>query len=190
MKIEVHPYNVDWPEQFQEIKNWLMQSLHSPFLSIEHVGSTSVPGLSAKPIIDIDIIIEKESAKEAIISELDNIGYQHLGDLGIIGREAFRKKGKALDFPNHNLYVIPENNVAWHNHRYLRDYLRANEDMAKAYGELKTSLSENYPDNMDAYLDGKTNFILDILKSSEIPEEALNNIEEQNKILNKNRNAL
>jgi len=182
MIIEVHPYNTHWPEHFIEIEYWLSLHISSPYKSIEHVGSTSVPGLSAKPIIDIDIIIDEEKDKQAIIDELTALGYIHLGDLGIIGREAFRKSGRALEFPNHNLYIIPEANVAWHNHKFLRDYLRSNKDSVKTYSELKIALAQEFSEDIDAYLDGKTKFILEILKLSDIPKSSLKEIEKQNSI--------
>lgn len=181
MQIEVQAYNKEWPVQFEKIRNHLQQHIKVPYVSIEHVGSTSVPGLYAKPKIDIDIIVKNNLEKPAVIQELNLIGYTYMGDLGISGREAFKYVGTHLSLPDHNLYLIEETNIAWLNHKYLRDYLRANEHARTAYSELKLSLAQKFPDDIDAYIDGKTDFIIDILRKSEMDEHSLEAIEGQNK---------
>jgi len=182
MKIEVLKYDDRWPQYFLEIRDFLAGHIRSAYLSIEHVGSTSVKGLYAKPILDIDIIIQDGEETNKILDELSAIGYIHVGDLGIIGREAFRKTGETLNYFPHNLYVIHESNIAWHNHKYLRDHLRQNDLSRAAYGNLKKSLAEKYPEDIDAYIDGKTDFILSVLSQSKIEASGLKAIEKQNKI--------
>lgn len=178
MPIEVQAYNEQWPVQFQKIKHNLQKHIKGSYLSIEHVGSTSVPGLYAKPKIDIDIIVKNNLEKPAIILDLNSIGYDHIGDMGITGREAFRYARSA----DHNLYLIEEINIAWLNHRYLRDYLREHENVRTTYSELKLSLAQKFPDDIDAYIDGKTAFIIDILRKSDMDEHSLAEIEEQNNL--------
>lgn len=182
MLIEVQTYNEKWAVYFQEIKNNLENHLKSPYKSIEHVGSTSVPGLYAKPTIDIDIIVQNRQKKPAVISDLKLAGYEHLGDLGITGREAFLYNDVFLPLQKHNLYLIEETNIAWLNHKHLREYLRNNENARDEYSKLKLSLAKKFPNNIDAYIDGKTAFILDILRRSDLKETSLRIIEEQNNL--------
>ena len=87
--VVVLPYEKQWQQEFQIIKNELSNVLGKLAVSIEHVGSTAVEGLSAKPIIDIDVVIEDYDKLDAVIDALGKIGYRHEGDLGILGREAF-----------------------------------------------------------------------------------------------------
>lgn len=92
--VVVLPYDEKWKQDFIVIKNEISQALGDVAISIEHVGSTSVEGLAAKPIIDLDVVVKKEKINDAI-SALQSIGYIHEGDLGIPGREAFAYDGKA-----------------------------------------------------------------------------------------------
>ena len=87
--IVVQPYSREWEQNFLDIRNEIQDAIGELALRIEHVGSTAVPGLSAKPIIDIDVVIKDDSALDAVVSKLRAIGYMHEGDLGIAGREAF-----------------------------------------------------------------------------------------------------
>ena len=105
--IVVVPYDEKWKLRFEEIARELHAVLGELTLSIEHVGSTSVPGLAAKPIIDIDVVIEDESKLKAVIGALAKIGYQYEGNLGIPGREAFGYEGKT-HLMEHHLYVCPK----------------------------------------------------------------------------------
>jgi len=105
-----------------------------------------------------------------------------LGDLGITGREAFLYNDVFLPLQKHNLYLIEETNIAWLNHKHLREYLRNNENARDEYSKLKLSLAKKFPNNIDAYIDGKTAFILDILRRSDLKETSLRIIEEQNNL--------
>ncbi|MBQ5342769.1 MAG: GrpB family protein, partial [Oscillospiraceae bacterium] len=105
--IKVVPYDSGWKKDFEDIRIELQNALGDLPLSIEHVGSTSVPGLSAKPIIDIDVVIENNDLLGDVIEALGKNGYIHEGDLGIEGREAFRCEGKP-HLREHPLYVCPQ----------------------------------------------------------------------------------
>ena len=87
--VVVIPYHERWKTDFEEIKQELEFVLGDLAMAVEHVGSTSVPGLSAKPIIDIDVVIKDDTFFDAVVQKLSTIGYRHEGDLGIAGREAF-----------------------------------------------------------------------------------------------------
>ena len=92
--VTVLPYCERWNQDFAQIRDELRQALGPLAISIEHVGSTSVRGLSAKPIIDIDVVIKDYSVFDAVVTALEEIGYHHEGDLGIAAREAFKYDGK------------------------------------------------------------------------------------------------
>ena len=105
-KVVVLPYNKAWKTEFEQIKGELWDAIGDLIIGIEHIGSTSVEGMSAKPCIDLDVVIADASRLPAVISGLEAIGYLHEGDLGIKGREAFKYTNKPY-LQNHHLYVCP-----------------------------------------------------------------------------------
>jgi GrpB-like predicted nucleotidyltransferase (UPF0157 family) len=131
-------------------------------LAIEHVGSTSLPGLAAKPIVDLDVVVPGEAEVPVAIERLATLGYVHRGNLGIEGREAFHNP-PALAV--HNMYVCIAGSAALQNHLALRDYLRAHPEVARRYGELKKRLASEFPHDIDSYIDGKTELILEVLRT-------------------------
>ena len=152
-KIIVLDYDPNWAKEFEALKAVLANCLGSLPISIEHVGSTSVPGLSAKPIIDLDIIIEDDDRILAeVIQKLATLGYPHRGDLGVPGREAFKWLGS--EFPKgssgrswmkHHLYVCRKGSPSLENHLNLRNYLRAHPEKVREYSELKKALAQQFP---------------------------------------------
>jgi len=158
--IEVLEYQPDWKLQFLKIKEVLLPAVFPITSQIEHVGSTSVSGLCAKPIIDIDIIIKSKNDFDFVRLKLLKIGYKHMGDQGISGREYFRSGPSDI---KHHLYVCVEGTLALQNHLLLRNHLRGSEKDKERYGLLKKELSERYENNIDAYVEGKTEFIVQIL---------------------------
>ena len=156
--IVVVPYDAVWEKNFMEIKAEIQSALGDLALRIEHVGSTSVQGLSAKPIIDIDVVIRDESMLCAVIAALRKIGYTHEGDLGIPGREAFKYDGKA-HLLKHHLYVCPENSRELKRHLAFRDYLRSHPEAVREYSRIKEEGAALYPYDMDAYITHKSPFI-------------------------------
>ena len=131
--------------------------------AIEHVGSTSVPGLAAKPIIDIDVLLAAREGLPTVIARLAALGYAHEGDLGIAGREAFRH---APDLPIHNLYVCTPDCTEYRRHVAFRDWMRAHKDDAKAYGALKFRLAEQFRNDRDGYGIAKSEFVESILRQA------------------------
>ncbi|KAL9620503.1 MAG: hypothetical protein Q9160_004972 [Pyrenula sp. 1 TL-2023] len=141
MPTTVEPYNPQWPRQFAQIKGELEGFLAEvDFVSIEHVGSTSIPGLAAKPILDIDIVVTKDQLEPVISALQTNGGYLYMGELGIPDRHAFRTP---LQYPTRNLYVCIQDSAALRNHIAVRDLLKRDEDLRKEYGDLKLSLSQD-----------------------------------------------
>lgn len=179
--ITVVEHNPDWPRQFEEIRAVLAEAIGETALAIEHVGSTAVPGLDAKPVIDIDIVVEGEQGVDEAIRKLAAIGYRHRGDLGIEGREAFDTPQQA---PRHHLYVCQSGSPALRNHLAIRDALRADTDLAAEYGELKKSLALS-SDDIDGYIEGKTDFLLRILERCDFSAAEIGSIQQANRRDNK-----
>ena len=154
--IRIVDYRADWPAAFATLRDRISACVGSLALAIEHVGSTSVPGLSGKDKIDIDIVSHQLAA---VTDRLARIGYTHRGNLGIEGREVF---DPPEDHP-HNLYVCTPGAVSLRNHLAVRNHLRAHPRDAAAYADLKRRLAEEFPFDRSAYVAGKTAFILALL---------------------------
>lgn len=155
----IAPYNLAWPAQFEAIAAPIRAVLGPLAMSVEHIGSTSVVGLAAKPIIDLDVVISSRLVLPQVIEKLAELGYTHQGDLGIAGREAFKK---AADI-RHHLYVCSVDTPNLHEHLLFRDYLRTHPAEAAAYGALKMKLAEQYGEDRDGFTDAKTEFVQSIL---------------------------
>jgi len=187
-KIHISPYNPIWAQQFDTLKELLLAHISVPIVSLQHVGSTSVVGLAAKPVIDMDIIVKKDGQIMAqLIKDLEKLGYKHVGDLGISGREAFKRHdqytpniGTAIIRPIHHLYVCTENSIGLRNHLQLRNYLRTHPVAANAYGALKQKLAQQFPHDMDAYVTGKTAFITNILAQTGLTKRERQQISKEN----------
>ncbi len=156
--VAVLPYDEQWKQDFLKIKAELADALGELAIKIEHVGSTSVQGLSAKPIIDIDVVIKDYTVLEDVVSALGEIGYQHEGNLGIVGREAFKYNGKE-HLQKHHLYVCPEDSPELKRHLAFRDYLRAHPEAVRDYSRVKEEGAKQYPDDMERYIEHKSPFI-------------------------------
>ena len=161
--VVVLPYDEQWKQDFLMIREELTSALGQLALRIEHVGSTSVEGLSAKPIIDIDVVIKDYSVFEEVVSALGTIGYRHEGDLGIVGREAFKYDGKD-HLKKHHLYVCTEDSPELKRHISFRDYLRTHPDAVLEYSRIKEEGARLYPSDIDKYIEHKTPLIEKIYK--------------------------
>lgn len=174
--IVVADYDPAWPVAFERVRSFVWPAVADVAISIQHVGSTSVPGLAAKPVIDIDVIVPAAQVA-AGVERLQSLGYEHQGDLGVSQREAFRSPP---GFTRHHLYLCPSTSPALANHLAIRDYLRGHPPAARAYGELKKKLARDFVDDIDGYVAGKTPFLVGILRAVGFTEEALADIERIN----------
>lgn len=181
-KIIVEPYNPKWKEEFNKAKSFYEKLLENVNAKIEHVGSTSIEGLSAKPILDIDIIVQNEEDSKKVIELLESVGYNHIGNLGVEGREMlkYNPNNPRINWMEHHLYVCMKGSENLINHLLLREHLRNNKEPVKLYGDLKRELAERYPNDIDSYIEGKTEFITAILKSKGMNLEELERIKNIN----------
>ena len=160
--VVVEKWNPKWKDEFERIVVSLGKDIIYNSIKIEHVGSTSVEGLSAKPIIDLDILIENDKF-EIIKRLLNDKGYKHEGDLGIEGREAFSYSGKE-ELMTHHLYVCPRDSKELFKHITFRDFLKNNSALASEYSKVKEQAAVLYPDDIDKYMEFKSEIIEKIYK--------------------------
>lgn len=166
--VVVEKSNPKWKVEFEKIVASLGKDIIYNSIKIEHVGSTSVEGLSAKPVIDLDIVIEKD--KFAVIEELLNKkGYEYEGDLGIEGREAFSYSGKE-ELMTHHLYVCPQGSKELFKHITFRNFLKNNHALAAEYSKVKEQAAVLYPDDIDKYMEFKSEIIEKIYKKCRLLE--------------------
>lgn len=151
VNVIVMPYQQAWKSDFEAIKSEIEKAVADLIIGIEHVGSTSVEGLSAKPCIDIDIIIPDYSIFDVLVEKLAAIGYIHEGDLGIKGREAFCYSEKP-HLQKHHLYVCPQDSAELHRHLTFRNFLRANPEAVKKYSSVKETAAQLFPHDIDQYM--------------------------------------
>ena len=156
--VVVLPYDEQWEQDFIKIRNEIQLALGELAQKIEHVGSTAVPGLFAKPIIDIDIVIKDYSMLDDVVSALNEIDYCHEGNLGIAGREAFAYEGKD-HLQKHHLYVCPQDSPELKRHIAFRDYLRSHPEALREYSRIKEEGAALYPYDIDRYIEYKSRFI-------------------------------
>lgn len=160
-QVVVVPWQPEWPARFEEIHAALLTALEGLICAIEHVGSTSVPGLDAKPIIDIDIVIPDLSVFSQVRDALAALGYRHEGDLGIPSREAFKYDEKP-ELMAHHLYVCARGAAELRRHLALRNYLRAHPQERERYARVKFAAAARHPTDIDAYIEEKSAIIQEI----------------------------
>lgn len=160
--IIIEEYNPEWKKQFEFLKAMINSYIGSYILDIQHIGSTSIEGLPAKPIIDFDVIIENIEILPKIIQELQKKDYIYQGDLGIKDRYAFQRLYD--EQIKYHLYVCPKDGIGYKEHIIFRDYLRRNSDARDKYATIKKELAKCFEKDIENYCNGKTNFIRAILE--------------------------
>jgi GrpB-like predicted nucleotidyltransferase (UPF0157 family) len=156
----VAAYDPQWPQQFEKLRSRIDSALAGVRHITVHIGSTAVPGLDAKPIIDLDVVVADQAAVAEAISSLAAAGWQHEGDLGVPGREAFRPPASTI---YHHLYLVTRGSQAHRDHMDLRDFLRAHPGEAARYARLKHQLAPLVQTDRTAYVTGKANLIAELL---------------------------
>ena len=152
-----------WPGLFGQLRGRVDAALAGVAHVTEHVGSTAVPGLDAKPVIDLDVVVPDEAAVAAAIGALAAAGWRHQGDLGITGREAFLPPADAI---YHHLYVVVAGSQPHRDHIDLRDFLRTHPAQAARYSDLKRRLAMLLETDRPAYSDGKAAMISEFLRQA------------------------
>jgi GrpB-like predicted nucleotidyltransferase (UPF0157 family) len=162
--ILVADYDPAWPERFERLRQEYAEAMAAagvPVVAIEHVGSTSVPGLAAKPVIDCDIVVAAERVVAAS-RVLEGLGFRPLGELGIPLRWAFKEPGRLAGT---NTYVIVAGALSLRNHLAVRDILRADPDLREQYAAVKRQVGARAA-NIDEYGQGKNAMVQRILAAA------------------------
>ena len=160
MKVEVVAYDPGWPHAFEAVRSELELALRRVTVdSIEHIGSTSVPGLAAKPVIDIDVVVDR-SWTRAATAALVASGYEALGELGVPDRYAFMAPDGV---PRRNVYVTVAGSLSLRNHLAVRDTLRREARLRDEYSAFKISLSTREFSGMEEYVTAKTDLLRRVL---------------------------
>jgi GrpB-like predicted nucleotidyltransferase (UPF0157 family) len=153
--IVIAPYDPAWPTEFERLRARAVSAVGDLVVAAEHIGSTAVPGLAAKPVIDLVLVVERESLQPAI-DRLTAVGYAHEGNLGVEGREAFRSPAGER---KHHLYLAPTDSDELRAQLAFRDRLRESEALATKYETLKRELASRFGDDRIAYTEAKADFI-------------------------------
>ncbi|KIX03067.1 uncharacterized protein Z518_06617 [Rhinocladiella mackenziei CBS 650.93] len=181
MKVVVEEYNPEWALQFQTIKQELEEVLKGvKYITIEHVGSTSVPGLASKPVIDLSVISEREDVDAAIEALTKNGGYAYMGEMGIPDRHALRKPGA---LPLRNLYVSVVGCQSIRNQLGVRDICRRDSEVREAYGKTKLKLSHREWTDVNEYCEAKNDIIAWVLEKAGMSNEERDQIRKLNTMI-------
>lgn len=187
MKNFIHSYDPLWREAFNRICQVLKFHLTHFRIDIQHVGSTAIPGLPAKPIVDIDIIITDTSLLAGIAAKLEEVGYINRGDQGIPGRFAFRQQSvytpetpDRQTWMEHHLYVCYADSLALKNHLLIRNALLQDAQLVAQYAGLKMQLANTPGMTREEYTRQKTLFILDVLQGCGMLPDDLRQISDAN----------
>lgn len=160
-------YDPSWQDRFEKVAAALSGALaDGPEASVEHVGSTSVPGLAAKPILDIDVIVAPEHVPAAVAA-LVRIGYVHRGDLGVAGREAFFAPDED---PRRHVYVCAAGTLNVRNHLAVRDVLRRRDDLRDEYAAVKLALAADPGMEIDTYIARKSDVLQKVLAAADLTD--------------------
>ena len=157
MEVQVVPYDPSWPSRYRREAALLREALGDCLVEIHHIGSTSVPGLWAKPIIDIRPVVTAVEEADRRRAALEALGYEYLGEFGIPGRRYLRKGG---DHRTHQVHLFGrESRDEIRRHLAVPAYLRCHPDAARDYAQLKRRLARRFPRDIDGYCDGKDAFV-------------------------------
>lgn len=162
-QLEVVDYDEAWPAWFEQLQSFVWPAVAPFSLRLEHVGSTSVPGLAAKAIIDADIVVAEESKVRAVIDALAGIGYAWRGDLGIEGRQAFHPPADQ-ELPPHHLYLVVEGSRPHLDHVLLADLLRRDAGARQSYAALKRENALKAAGDIDLYVAAKAELVASLLE--------------------------
>lgn len=159
-RVEVVPHDSAWPENFAQESQQIYGVLGENIVAIHHIGSTAIPGIYAKPVIDLLVEVKDIATVNAHSLQMMSLGYQAMGEFGIPGRRYFRKEVQAVQ--THHVHVFAIGSAQIERHLTFRDYMTAHPEAAHRYSQLKRQLASQHPTDIEAYMDGKDGFIQEI----------------------------
>ena len=159
--VEVHPPNPVWKVQAETESQQVKQALGNIVVTVHHIGSTSIPKIYAKPIIDLLVEVQDIAVVDDRAPAMEILGYQAMGEYGIPGRRFFRKDD-ATGTRTHHIHTFQVGSPDVLRHLAFRDFMVTHPNYAQQYSDLKRQLAARYPDNIESYMDGKDSFIQDM----------------------------
>lgn len=158
MRIQVVAYDPAWRRDFEAESKRIVQALGNIAVHLHHIGSTAIPGIFAKPIIDLILEVDDTTKLDHRSATMENLGYKPMGEYGIPGRRYFHKDN-ASGIRTHQIHAFNANSDDIERHLAFRDYMIAHPAEAQTYGELKQKLAREHPNDIKAYMDGKDPYI-------------------------------
>lgn len=166
----VVPYQSDWQVHFEQEANILKETLGKKALRIEHIGSTAIPGIHAKAIVDLMVAVESLTQAKELIPVLEALGYVYR-PIDTVPERMYFRKGHKPEYRTHHLNLVTQESGFWKNQLAFRDYLRTHEQMATEYVELKKQIAAAYARTQEIDLDAKTEFVSKVLELAEKEKE-------------------
>ncbi len=167
--VKIASYNPKWPQMFENEVALLKSALGDNLIEIHHIGSTSIPNLSAKPVIDMIAVVTDLSKVDQVTNEVQALGYEDKGEFWIPFRRFFQKNylqkhddNVTYLIPTHHLHIFEQENPEIDHHLKFRNFMRENKNARDLYEKLKRQLAKEFPDDINSYCQGKDNFITDI----------------------------
>lgn len=158
MNVLVVPHDSSWFAKFSRESIDVVRALGDTVLAIHHIGSTSIAGVYAKPIVDMLGEVRELGSVDARNQAMADLGYEALGECGIPGRRYFRKDN-ATGQREFNVHLFAAGSSEIDRHLAFRDFMRAHAELAAEYSDLKRRLAREHPDSIDLYMDGKDAFV-------------------------------
>jgi GrpB-like predicted nucleotidyltransferase (UPF0157 family) len=158
--VRVVEYDPRWPALFAAERQRILDHCGALALALEHVGGTSIPGLCAKPVLDIAAGRPRDASLESCVGTLERAGYEHRGERGVPGRQFFRR-GKPRAY---HVHLVEEGGALWREYLAFRDYLRAHAEAARRFADLKRNLAARFPRDREAYMNAKSPHVQEILR--------------------------
>jgi GrpB-like predicted nucleotidyltransferase (UPF0157 family) len=160
-KVEVVPHNTNWYSVFEDESKQVAVALGKNMVAVYHIGSTAIPMIHAKPIIDILVAVEDIAKVDEQNTLMQGLGYEVMGEFGIGGRRFFLKDNE-VGMRTHHIHIFEVASDQIERHLRFRDYMRSHPEDAQRYSELKQKLAKQYPNDIERYMDGKDEFIKEI----------------------------
>ncbi len=159
--VRLVPHNPNWKALFEEEKKLLLAKFPNTILKISHGGSTAIPNIPAKPIIDMFAVVRSLGEADAIKDDLEKLGYEYVGERGVPERRLAVKGPE--ERRTHHLQFVEETSKEWTNHILIREYYLKHPDVAEEYARLKQDLAQKYPEDRVSYTNGKEDFIASVI---------------------------
>jgi GrpB-like predicted nucleotidyltransferase (UPF0157 family) len=162
--IEVVPYDPAWPALFKQEASQILAACAPWLVAIEHIGSTAVPHLSAKPILDLMPGLARVEDGSHLVEPMKRLGYEYFGEHGISGRHYFVLRRGSCEILHVHMFQVGSRE--WQRHLLFRDHLRSHPEVARRYADLKCDLVPRHRNERAAYTDGKAEFVQSVLAAA------------------------